>query len=48
VKALSKVFRGKFVAALAAEQTSGKLRDDTNFTQTDWQRLKAQLGGDLK
>jgi len=43
VKALSKVFRGKFVAALAAEQTSGKLRDDTNFTQTDWQRLKAQL-----
>lgn len=43
VKALSKVFRGKFIAALAAEQTSGKLRDDTNFTQTDWQRLKAQL-----
>ena len=43
VKALSKVFRGKFIAALAAEQTCGKLHDDANFTQTDWQRLKTQL-----
>lgn len=43
VKALSKVFRGKFVATLAEEQSSGRLHDDACPTQTDWPRLKREL-----
>jgi Putative transposase len=41
VKALSKVFRGKFVALLAEQHTAGKWAriDD----ESDWQRLKATL-----
>ena len=41
VRALSKVFRGKFVAALTAEWTAGNL--PTITTNSEWQRLKAAL-----
>lgn len=41
VRALSKVFRGKFVAALTAEWTAGNLPAMT--ADSDWQRLKAAL-----
>jgi len=41
VRALSKVFRGKFVAALTTEWTAGNL--STMTADSDWQRLKAAL-----
>ena len=43
VKALSKVFRGKFIAVLEAQQNSGKLQDDVALTAGAWQQLKRQL-----
>ena len=43
VKALSKVFRGKFIAALDQERTCGRLHHDAMLTDTDWHRLRAQL-----
>ena len=43
VKALSKVFRGKFIAALDQERTGGRLRHEAMLTDTDWHRLRAQL-----
>ena len=43
VKALSKVFRGKFIAVLEAQQKSGKLQDDVALTAGAWQQLKRQL-----
>ena len=43
VKALSKVFRGKFIAALQQERASGPLRQDTTLTAGVWQQLLAQL-----
>ena len=43
VKALSKVFRGKFIAALEQERTVGPLRRDTTLTAGVWQQLLAQL-----
>ena len=43
VRALSKVFRGKFIAALADERSSGRLRHETHLTDTDWHRLRARL-----
>ena len=41
VKALSKVFRGKFVAALKRERTTGRLRHA--LTDGAWRDLKTQL-----
>lgn len=41
VRALSKMFRGKFVAALTTEWTAGNL--PTVTTNSEWQRLKAAL-----
>jgi len=41
VKALSKVFRGKFVAALTAQRSAGQLPSVAGAT--DWQRLKTAL-----
>jgi len=41
VKALSRVFRGKFVAALAAQRAVGQL--PSVATDSDWQQLKAAL-----
>ena len=41
VKALSKVFRGKFVAALAEHRKAGTLA--TVAAESDWQKLKAAL-----
>ena len=41
VRALSKMFRGKFVAALTAEWTAGNL--STRTADSEWQRLKAAL-----
>lgn len=41
VKALSRVFRGKFVAALAAHRTAGRLSGVA--TEHDWRRLKVAL-----
>lgn len=43
VKALSKVFRGKFIAVLEAQQKSGKLQDDVALTADAWPHLKRQL-----
>ena len=43
VKALSKVFRGKFIAVLEAQQNSGKLQDDVALSAGAWQQLKRQL-----
>ncbi len=43
VKALSKVFRGKFIAVLEAQQKSGKLQDDVALSADAWQHLKRQL-----
>ena len=43
VKALSKVFRGKFIAVLEAQQKSGKLQDDVALSADAWQQLKRQL-----
>lgn len=41
VRALSKMFRGKFVAALTTEWTAGNL--PTVTTNSEWQRLRAAL-----
>jgi len=43
VKALSTVFRGKFVAALEQERTNARLREDAALTNTAWRQLKDQL-----
>lgn len=43
VKALSRVFRGKFVAALERERTHGRLRREAALTDASWQRLRPQL-----
>ena len=43
VKALSAVFRGKFIAELERERTNGRLRPDVTLTDTDWPLLKRQL-----
>ncbi len=42
VKALAKVFRGKFVAALDQARTQGRLRHESALAD-GWPRLKAQL-----
>jgi hypothetical protein len=43
VQALSKVFRGKFMAGLAAGRTVGGLRHDTRLTEAAWCTLRRQL-----
>ncbi|MDD5472119.1 MAG: IS91 family transposase [Sideroxydans sp.] len=43
VQALSKVFRGKFVAALERERSEGALRDEALCTRSDWQQLRRAL-----
>ena len=45
VKALSKVFRGKCIAALEQERTAGPLQQDPTLTTSAWQELRAQLYG---
>ena len=42
-RALSTVFRGKFVAALEQARTNGRLREDAALTPTAWRELKHQL-----
>jgi hypothetical protein len=43
IKALSTVFRGKFITALEHERVSARLREDTVLTNTAWRELKRQL-----
>jgi len=43
VKALSKVFRSKFVAALKAARQGGRLRAETQLTGAPWRDLLARL-----
>jgi len=43
VKALSRVFRGKFVAALEDQRAHGRLRDDAALTATLWAQLRQAL-----
>jgi hypothetical protein len=43
VKALSRVFRGKFVAALTAAWETGALADRAQLAQTPWRALLARL-----
>ena len=43
VKALSTVFRGKFVAALEQQRTHAPVRENTALTNTAWCELKHQL-----
>ena len=43
VKALSKVFRGKFIAALEQERTAGPLQQDPTLTTSVWGELRTQL-----
>ena len=43
VKALSRVFRGRFIDALTRERTRGRLRRDSSLDEPAWQRLRAQL-----
>ena len=43
VKALSKVFRGKFIAALEQERRAGQLHQDPALTTSVWHQLLAQL-----
>ena len=43
VKALSKVFRGKFIAALQAERQVGRLGHDAGLTEAAWRTLLRQL-----
>jgi len=42
-KALSKVYRGKFIAALKAARRSGKLRAEPQLTGAPWHDLLARL-----
>ena len=43
VQALSKVFRGKFMAALAAARKDGKIEHDPQGADTDWSARQKQL-----
>jgi hypothetical protein len=43
VKALSKVFRGKFVAALTAARETGSLPNEAPLVRTPWRELLARL-----
>ena len=43
VQALSRVFRGKFIAALEARRTRGKMRTDEALTDRLWRDLLAEL-----
>ena len=43
VKALSAVYRGKFIAALDEERANARLREDPALTNTAWRELKRQL-----
>jgi hypothetical protein len=43
VQALSKVFRGKFMAALAAARQDGKIEHDPQGADTDWSARQKQL-----
>jgi len=43
VPALSKVYRGKFMAALAAAHKDGKIERDPQGSDTDWPRRQKQL-----
>ena len=43
VQALSKVFRGKFLAALSAQREAGRLRPDARLTPAAWGELRRQL-----
>ena len=43
VKALSAVFRGKFVAAIEQQRRNGQLRENAALTDTAWRELKEQL-----
>ncbi len=43
VKALSAVYRGKFIAALDEERTNPRLREDTALSNTAWRELKRKL-----
>lgn len=43
VKALSRVFRGKFLAALEAKRRAGRLGREAPLADTAWRRLLAQL-----
>ena len=43
VQALSRVFRGKFIAALTAANANGKLPDEGNVTSVPWRTLLARL-----
>lgn len=43
VKALSKVFRAKFIAALAAEREAGQLREEASLGEAPWRELLGQL-----
>lgn len=43
VKALSRVFRGKFIAALERERTAGRLREEASLTGYAWRPLLAKL-----
>ena len=42
-KALSSVYRGKFIAALDEERTNPRLREDPALTDTAWRELKRKL-----
>ena len=43
LKALAKVFRGKFIAALEQERRAGQLHQDPALTTSVWHQLLAQL-----
>ena len=43
VKALCKVFRGKFITALEQERSAGQLHQDPTLTSSVWQELQLQL-----
>jgi len=43
VKALSAVYRGKFIAAIEEERANARLREDPALTNTAWRELKGKL-----